>query len=584
MPQQLKPSILHVDLDREQTRRIPLSESDRAQDLGGRGLASALRDASAHLAWDDPETPIILCPGRLAGLALPGTGRLTAAWISPLTDTIADAGFGGRLGAGLARAGLAGVVITGRARAPRGLVVRDTEANLVDATAVAGLPTDAVSAALTALDGVLVIGPAAWTGDSPLAGAVVDRWYGPCRGGLGLALAAKNCCFVAATGHGEVPVADPASLNRARAAILRLIGASPALGPGGLGRHGSAALCDLTHGRRMMPTRNFRETFFPRAPQVNAPRLEALWGSLGTACPGCPVGCHRLARGGLPLPEGDALSHFTALLGLADGRLAVAAAAACWRLGLDPVSVAATIACRAECDGREPTPESVLAAIAALGEGRDAGRELARGAKALAAARGRPETAMVVKGMELPSFDPRGAYGLALALAVSATGPDAWRAGCLAYELLRKPVATDRFTFEGKARAVFLGENATAALDSLGVCPWLALGTSLEEWGQALAAVTGADITAGGLARLGERTLYRERLQGARRGLTARNDDLPERFFREPGSAGDGIEVPPLHREDFLGAREKYYRLRGLSSEGLPDPSRARELDLPWTR
>ncbi len=93
--------------------------------------------------------------------------------------------------------------------------------------------------------------------------------------------------------------------------------------------------------------------------------------------------------------------------------------------------------------------------------------------------------------MELPAFDPRGAYGLALGLAVSTTGPDAWRAGCLAHELLRKPVATDRFTFEGKARAVFLGENTTAAMDSLGVCPWLALGTSLEEWGQALAALTG---------------------------------------------------------------------------------------------
>jgi hypothetical protein len=206
--------------------------------------------------------------------------------------------------------------------------------------AVTGLPTPAVSAGLTALDGALVTGPAAWNGASFLAGAGVDTWHGPCRGGLGLALAAKNCCFVAATGHGRVPVADPAGLDRARAAILRLIGASPALGPGGLGGHGSAALFDLTHGRRMMPPRNFRETFFPQAPQVNAPRLEAQWGSRSTACPGCPVDCHHLAPGGIPLPEFDALSHFTALLGLADGRLAVTAQRACWRLGLDPVSVA----------------------------------------------------------------------------------------------------------------------------------------------------------------------------------------------------------------------------------------------------
>jgi aldehyde:ferredoxin oxidoreductase len=83
------------------------------------------------------------------------------------------------------------------------------------------------------------------------------------------------------------------------------------------------------------------------------------------------------------------------------------------------------------------------------------------------------------------------------------------------------------------------------------------------------------------LARLGERTVFRERQQGARRGLTARDDDLPERFFREPGSSGDGIDVPPLRREDFLVARGKYYRLRGLTPDGLPDSARARELDLP---
>jgi aldehyde:ferredoxin oxidoreductase len=574
------PCVLHVDLTRETACRLPQAAADRTRDLGGRGLAWAALDGRIHLAWDDPEAGLAFFPGRLAGLDLPGAGRLTAAWISPLTGLVADAGFGGRLGAALARAGLAGVVVTGRAAGPRGLVLRDREQALVDASALAGLPTPDVFAALVSLDGALVAGPAAWTG-CRLAGAVVDRWHGPSRGGLGLAMAAKNFLFMAATGHGAVPVADARGLRLAREAMARLVGASPALGPGGLGRFGSAALMDLTHGRRMMPTHHFRATYFPRAPQVNAPRLEAVLGpTLGLACPGCPVACHRLAPGGLPFPGHDALSHFTALLGLADPGLAVAAQAACLAQGIDPVSLAVAMAGRAEATGGDPRPATVMELIAATAAGQGPGRELGLGAAALARAAGRPEAAMCSKGLELPAFDPRGAYGLALGCAVSAVGPDPWRAGCLAHEVLRKPVATDRFTFDGKARAVFLGENATAALDSLGACPWLTLGTGLEEWGQAISAATGQPTSAGDLGRAGERLVFRERQINTRRGLTAADDDLPGRFFTEPGTGGGGIAVPPLDRQAFLAARAKYYRLRGLTADGLPDPERAAALGL----
>ncbi len=577
------PQILHIDLTAGRVRREPLTATARARDLGGRGLARALLDDTAHLAWDDPRAALCLCPGPLAGADLPGASHVVAAWASPLTGALADASCGGRLGAALARAGVAGIRITGRAKGPCGIAIRDQEVSLVQASALAGLPTDAVFAALSAFDGAAVIGPAAWAG-SLLANLAVDRWWHGGRGGLGLALAAKNCAFVAATGHASVHVADPQGLSAARTAICRLIAASPALaGATGLGRFGPAALVDLAHGRRMMPTRNFRATHFPAAPRVNAPRLEAAYQAKGVACPGCPVACRRLAPGGVLLPDGDSLSHFTALLGLADAGLAMAGHNLCARLGLDPVSAAATLACQAELTGQEPTPEAVPGLLADMAAMRGPGRELGQGAAAYAAAKGRPETAMAVKSLELPAWDPRGAYGLALALAVSTIGADAWRAGCLAHEILRKPVATDRFTFDGKARAVVLGENARAAADSLAVCPWLCLGVSLEEWAHGLSAITGEPVAAGDLARLGARVVYRERMQNSRRGFAAAHDDLPARFFTEPGSGGDGIRVPPLPREAFLAARAKYYRIRGLDENGRSTPERARELDLSWT-
>jgi aldehyde:ferredoxin oxidoreductase len=578
-----RPDILFVDLTRGATRRDALPPCARVDDPGGRGLAGVFADATGTRAFDDPEAVVCFFPGRLAGLDLPGAGHLSVVSPSPRTGGMACAAFGGRLAGALARARLAGVVVTGRAGRPVGLAIRDGEAELVDAGALWGQSTDALFAALGAYDGAAGIGPAAVAG-SPLATLVADRWHMAGREGLGLALAAKRLLFLAATGHDPAPVADPAGLGAARAAMDRLIAASPALsGPCGFGRFGTAALVDLTNGRRMTPTRNFRQTFFPSVPDVNAPCLEARFGAHGAACPGCPVGCRRLTPDGRLLPDADALSHLTALLGLADADLALAANRFCFSAGLDPVAAAATLACHAEITDEEPSPARVLELLAAMAAMTGPGRELGRGAAAYARANGHPETAMCVKGLELPAFDPRGAYGLALSLAVGISGPDPWGAGCLAHEILRKPVATDRFTWSGKARAVFFGENAVAAAACLGGCPQLSVAVTLEEWALAFSAATGRSVTAGDLLRIGERTVFRERLQNARRGMAGSNDDLPQRFFTEPGTDGHGIDVPPLSRRAFLEARDRYFQLRGLDANSRPTPERAAALELPWT-
>lgn len=579
------PALLLVDLGAGTVRRHPVEASPYSLYYGGRGLAAALMASAPATSWDDPGARIAIVPGRLAGLGLPGAGQATVAFVSPVTGGLVTASLGGRLAGVLARCALAGVVVTGRAPAPVGLAIRRDGAALVAAGSLWGQDLDAVFAALGAFDAVAAVGPAAVAG-SPLALLAADRWFAPGRGGLGLALAAKGLAYVAASGQGTVPVADPAGLVRAREAMERLVAAAPALsGSCGFGRHGTAALADLTAGRRMLPTNHFRATAFPPGEAVNAPRLGRRFAASGRGCPDCPVACRRVTPEGRLLPDVDALCHATALVGLADAPLAVAAQEVCRRAGLDPVSALVTLACRAELTGEALSPSRVLhglRAMAAMAGGE--GRELGRGCVALAAAFGQPETAMCVKGVELPAFDPRGAYGLALALAVSPSGPDPWSAGCLAHELLRKPVATDRFTFEGKARAVHLGENGVAGAACLGGCPYFSIAISLEEWALALGAVTGRAVSAGELARLGERTVLTERLVNARRGLGVAEDDLPRRFFTEPGSDGEGIAVPPLDRTAFETARGRYYRLRGLDAVGRPLADRLAALEVPWTR
>lgn len=580
-------AILRVHLRADGLRAGQTPHPDPDGFPGGRALAVLETLPFAALPATHPDAPFCLFGGPLSGVAAPLCGRAVAAALSPLTDTFFDAQIGGRAAFELAKSGLTGLVLTGRAAVPSGLHIEDGQARLVPCPAAPELTATRLATHLaqgSPHPGALVcVGPAAWSG-SPLAGLVYGPVAGVTRGGLGLVLAAKNIAYLAIRGTGRVPVADPAGFSSARADIMRLVAASPALaGAHGIGRFGTAALLDLTDARSMTPTANFQKTRFAAHKSVNAPALSRLFAPRRVGCRACHLRCGRVAGDGRPLPELDALSHFTALLENPCPHTALAANALCLDLGLDPVSTASALACRAEITGRSPDAPALPSLIADMAHGRGPGRETACGPAAFAARSGRPGAAMAVKGLPLPAFDPRGGYGLALSFAVSTRGGCHLRALAIGHELLRKPVATDRFDFAGKARIIVQSENALAAMDSLVACPWLALAASLEELAAAVSAVTGRPATPAGLARAGARTVYAERLINARRAAGPAPDDLPPRFFADPGTPGEDFAVPPLDRTAFLAARAAYYRIRGLSPQGLPLPETAGELGLPWT-
>ncbi len=179
---------------------------------------------------------------------------------------------------------------------------------------------------------------------------------------------------------------------------------------------------------------------------------------------------------------------------------------------------------------------------------------------------------MSVKGLELPAYDPRGAYGMALAYVTSNRGGCHLRAYPIAHEILRKPVPTDRFSFAGKARMIKIAEDSNAAIDSLVACKFSFLGASLEEYGALLSAVTGSEFSPQDLKDIGERIYLTERFYNQANGFSITDDFLPERFFNEAGSSGDGIDVPPIDRNRFAEELTKYYRIRGLTDQGcFPD-------------
>ncbi len=573
-------TILHVDLS-EGTHWVEHPDAELYPTwIGGKALAAHYLAPHVTLPWNDPGMPIIWMTGPLTATPSPSSGHVAVMTRSPLTGTIGDTTLGGEWGTQLKRAGFDGLVVQGRAAHPCGIVITDGQVEILDARGLMGLRTSELTARLKAQGSFVAPGPAAARGVR-FASLVQDGPVAAGRNGLGLSLNAKNLQFITVRGSGSVPVADPAGLDKACEDIQRLVAATPALlGEYGIGRYGSGALYDLMISRRMLPTANFKQTYFDGWKQVNACTGVHRFTPQSVGCAGCSLLCQKAIDGGRFLPGFEPLAHFTALLENDDLEICLEACEICAEMGMDPLSAAGTLATYAEMEETRLSGEEILDLLYQIAVGHGVGKDLGQGSLSYASQHNVPELSMTVKGQEIPSYDPRGAYGMALSYATSTRGACHLRAFPISHEILRKPVATNRFSFEGKARIIKIAEDACAAADSLTICKFLTLGCSLEECARSFTAVTGLETTAQDLLRVGERASYQERILNARNGFGAKEDTLPARFFEEAGSSGDQVEVPPLDREAFQKALGNYYRVRGLDADGQPTPEGAAVLGL----
>ena len=243
----------------------------------------------------------------------------------------------------------------------------------------------------------------------------------------------------------------------------------------------------------------------------------------------------------------------------------------CNELGMDTITAAATLSAWGEIRGAFPTAAEIPGLLGDIALRRGDGELLSLGSRRLAEKLERPELSMSVKSLELPAYDPRGAYGMALAYCTSNRGGCHLRAYPISHEILRKPVPTDRFSFSGKARIISIAEDTNAAVDSLVACKFAFFGASLEEYAELLTAVTGVEYSPQRLKEIGRRIVMTERYYNCGNGFSRADDILPERFFAEQGSSGDGIDILPLDRARFEEELDKYYRIRGLDANGCFD-------------
>ncbi|HEY6838434.1 MAG TPA: aldehyde ferredoxin oxidoreductase family protein, partial [Geobacteraceae bacterium] len=529
--------LLRVDLTTARVWREDIPHELLYAYLGGRGLGVRFMRDYFSLDPFDPEMPLVFAVGPLCGTSAPTAARLTVVSRSPLTGTIYDCSAGGRFAWRLKSAGIDLLMISGRSAAPVTLEITGDREKILPASTLWGQTVSATMAALAVQGSVAAIGPAGENGVL-FANIMMGEGNSVGRGGLGAVMGAKRLKAIVVNGDGTTAIADGERFTHARQDVMRLFRASPVIfGELGIAEYGTPALVDLMRQRRMAPTKNFSETVFPESGNYSGPAIRRDFHAKKDGCYGCPIQCKKSTPQGEHLPEYETVSHFGALNGIASLASIVRANTLCNELGLDTISAAATISAWGEANGRFPEASEVPALLDAMARRQGVGALLSLGSRRAAETLGRPELSMSVKGLELPAYDPRGAYGMALAYGTSTRGGCHLRAYPISHEILRKPVPTDRFSFSGKARIIKIAEDTNAAVDSLVACKFSFFGATLEEYAELLSATTGEEFTPQGLKEIGERIYLTERFYNCTNGFTGHDDLLPERFFTEPGSS-----------------------------------------------
>lgn len=503
--------LLRVDLSSGCCRRELIEPALLQQHLGGRSLGAALLAEYAGVEPLAPEMPLILSIGPFCGTPIPMSSRCILTSRSPQTGTIFSSSSGGPLALCLLASGLIAVIVQGRAVEPCLLEIDVTGGRLVSA---GQLWSKGCVETLAALDGTAaVIGPA---GEQMLDSASIETSGGEPfgRGGLGAVMGSKLLKgVVLKTAPAQRGIADPVGFDKALEDLMRLFRASPfLLGPLGIKEQGTAALVDLLKVRGMLPGRGFR-SFEGDETCWNAYAVCQQLNPQPGGCHDCLVACKRMLPNGTALPEYEQLALFGAQAGLSDLQQIVQMVEQCHDQGIDPVAVVAA-----------------QTGVASL----------------------------TVKGMELPPYDPRASTGLALAYATSPHGASHLTAWPISSEILRKPVPTDRFSFDGKARVISLFEDMGAAMDSLAICRFAAVAVDLEELASLLTAVSGISYTAADLGRIGQQTILDEQRFNQQCGFTDADDTLPHCFFTESANA-----LPPLDQQRFEQELAAYHRIRG---------------------
>lgn len=602
--------ILRVNLTRGTSVVEPIPETWLKEYIGGRGLGDRYLYEEVDPQVDPlaAENKLIFATGPLTGTPVPCGARYMVVTKGALTNAITTSNSGGHWGPELKFAGYDLLIVEGKSPKPVYLFVHDEHVEIRDAAAYWGKGVNDTEDGLRSELGIpglriASIGPA---GENLVRFACImnDKHRAAGRSGVGTVMGSKNLKAIAVRGTGGVNIANPKAFMQAVWEMRESMQDNP--GRQSFAELGTAATIDLTQAFGGLPTRNFQQGQFEEYENLNGNTIKDTRLVTNKACFACTIACGRVTRlEGADAdkymvnmhprnwkeanegPEYESAWALGADTGVGDLDAVLKANWLCNDLGMDPISMGATLAAAMELyqEGKIGddivevplnfgSPEALIRMTEATAYREGFGDELAEGSKRMGEKFKDPDVFMGVKGQEFPAYDPRGFQGMGVAYATCNRGAchlRAWTPG------IESSGQYDPHVPEGKSEWVVGEQHRTTAHDSTGICLFVgAAGGPLESLVPCSAAATGIDYTLEDFVKIGERTWNLERLFNLKAGLTKADDSLPKRLLREAHKEGPSAGVT-VQLDQMLPI---YYKERGWDEEGVPTAEKLAELGL----
>jgi len=597
--------IARIDLSKRKFKVEHVKPDFAIKYIGGRGWG-------ARILWDEApatvnplgvDNKLIVATGPLTGLLIPGAAKTSFNAISPQTGLYGDSNMGGMLGTELKQAGFDALILEKMATNPSYIWIEDGQIEVRDAKHLWGMGSlDAEIALKRELGDELIrvasIGPA---GEKLVKFACVTGDYGRQAGrtGIGAVLGSKKVKAIAVRGDRDIPVADIDALKTifeeaesylTKHRDLRI-----------WQRQGTMTVVDWSQANAALPTRNFQAATYENSQQINGDSMETKTKIANRACFMCPMACGQFNlikegdRKGISVegPEYETTSLLGSNCALPTIEDVVYANFLCDNLGIDTISAGNVAAFAMECfekgiitkeqlGGLElkfGNPEALFRLLEMIVHREGIGDLLAEGVKKASQkiGKGSEKFAMQVKGLEISGYDHRAAQAQALAYASCDVGAHHNRAWAITYDI---KVGREAYS-KDKAEWVIYLQHIRPLFDCLGTCrlQWVELALDPEYYARFYSAVTGVPMTLAGLLKASERIYNLTRAINVKRGLTAKDDWLPDRDFEDPVAVGS-ISAAKLDRNKFRDFLSLYYELRGWDKNGVPTREKLVGLDL----
>ncbi len=554
--------VLRIDVGAEGGPKAAEKPLGEYAGLGGRALTSAIVSKEVpplcHPLGEDNK--LIIAPGLLSGTTAAMSGRLSVGCKSPLTGTIKEANSGGQAAQVLARLGYAAIVLEGKPKDDtlyKVFINKDgvtiTPDNNLKMLGNYDL-VDKMKAEFGDKITCISIGPAGEMKMSNSTVAITDMELRPtrhaARGGVGAVMGAKGIKVIVLddTGMGMRSPKDPEKFKKANNAWVEGLKKHPVTGEG-LPAYGTNILANIINEAGAYPTKNFMWGRFEDCSKISGEtQAETETARGGKATHGCHRGCiiqcsgiyvdkdgHYLTK----QPEYETVWAHGANCGIND----LDSIAMLDRLdddyGLDTIEMGSTIGVAMDAGVAEfGDAEAAINLVKEVGKGTPLGRILGSGTAVTGKVFG-VERVPVVKGQALPAYDPRGIQGIGVTYATSTMGADHTSGYAIATNILKVGGYVDPLKPEGQIELSRNLQIATAAVDSTGMCLFIAFAVlDQPDTFQALIDMLNAfydlSLTADDVTELGKSILKKERDFNTRAGFTAEHDRLPEFFKKEP--------------------------------------------------